>query len=122
MTLSQAIVQTMHCDNQLFDHWQEKCWESSSLLKQFPTPMLQPKHMVFAPNDNLMQINKTWFKPLTKQEKQCPHVNNFCLYCEEPGHIAGAYPKKCVQHVACATTSTTTQGLKEKGNKDVQSH
>jgi hypothetical protein len=33
-------------------------------------PMLQPKHMLFAPNDDPMQINKTRFKLLTEHEKQ----------------------------------------------------
>jgi hypothetical protein len=41
--------------------------------------MLQPKHMVFTPNDDPMQIDKKKFKPLIKQEKQCQHVNNFCI-------------------------------------------
>jgi hypothetical protein len=33
-------------------------------------PIVQPKHMVCVPNDDPMQIDKTQFKPLTKQEKQ----------------------------------------------------
>jgi len=82
-------------------------------------PMLQLKHIGFAPNDDPKQIDKTRFKPLIEQEKQCQHVNNLYLYCGELSHIAGVCPKKCVQHVATATTSTTTQGLQEKGNEDV---
>jgi hypothetical protein len=121
MTLSQAIMQVVRCDNQLFECQQEKCWESSPTLKQFTPPMLQPKHMVFAPNDNPMQIDKTRLKPLTKQEKQCQRVNNLGLYYGKPCHITGVYPKKRVQHAVCATTSTTTQRPKEKGNKDIQS-
>jgi hypothetical protein len=36
--------------------------------------------MVFALNDDPMQIDKTWLKPLIEQEKQCWHVNNLsCL-------------------------------------------
>jgi hypothetical protein len=99
----------------------KKHWEPSPTWRQFMPPMLQPKYIMSAPNDNPMQINKTWFKPLTKHEKQCWHVNNLCLYCEEPGQIAGACPKTRVQHVACPTTSTTTQMPKEKGNEDIKS-
>jgi hypothetical protein len=76
--------------------------------------------MVSALNDDPMQIDKTQFKPFTKQEKQNQRLNNLYLYYGELGHIMGAYPKKHVQHVACATTSTTTQRPKEKGNEDVQ--
>jgi hypothetical protein len=79
-------------------------------------PMLQPKHMVFAPNDDPMQIDKTQFKPFIEQEKQRWHVNNLCLYSQKLGHTANACLKKCVQH---AITSTTTQGMEENGNKDV---
>jgi hypothetical protein len=43
----------------------------------------------------------------------------FLLWKTKPNSCA--YPKKRVQHVAHATTSTTTQGPEEKGNKDVQS-
>jgi hypothetical protein len=32
-------------------------------------PMLQPKHMVSAPNHDPMQIDKKQFKPLTEHEK-----------------------------------------------------
>jgi hypothetical protein len=64
--LNQAITQAMRCDNQFLEHRQEKCWESSSTLRQFTPPMLQPKHMVSTPNDDPMQINKTQLKPLTK--------------------------------------------------------
>jgi len=119
MTLSQIITQIVCCDNWLCECVHDKCWESSPTLKQFMPPMLQPKHMVFAPNDNPMWINKTWFKPLTKQEKQCQHANNLCLYCGKSSHIINACPNKRVQHVARTTTSITTQGPKEKGNKDV---
>jgi hypothetical protein len=73
--------------------------------------------MVFAPNDDLMQIDKTWFKP--KQDKQRRRVNNLCLYCGKLGHIVGDCPKKHVQHATCTITSTNKQGPKEKGNKDV---
>jgi hypothetical protein len=83
--------------------------------------MLQPKHMVFTPNDHPMQIVKTQFKPLTKQEKQCWHVNNLRLYFGELGHIVGDCPKKPIQHATRTTTFATTQGLEEKGNKDVRS-
>jgi hypothetical protein len=76
MILCQAITQTMHYDNWLLERWQEKCWELSPTLKQFTPPMLQPKHMVFAPNDDPMQIDKIWFKPFIEHEKQCQHANN----------------------------------------------
>jgi hypothetical protein len=33
------------------------------------TNMLQLKHMMFAHNDDPMQIDKTWFKPFTEHEK-----------------------------------------------------
>jgi len=84
-------------------------------------PMLQPKHMVSTPNDDPMQIDKTQFKPLTKQDKQHQHVNNLYLYYGKLGHIVGVCPNKCVQHATHPITSTTTQGLEEKGNEDVQS-
>jgi hypothetical protein len=58
-TLNQAIVQALHCDNQLFERQQEKRWDSSPTLKQFMPPMLQPQHTVSAPNDDPMQIDKT---------------------------------------------------------------
>ncbi len=35
-----------------------------------------------------MQINKTIFKPLKKQEKQCQYTNNLCLYYEKLGSVA----------------------------------
>jgi hypothetical protein len=76
--------------------------------------------MVFAPNDDPMQIDKTRFKPLIEQEKQRQHVTYLCLYCGEPSHVDGVYPNKCVQHATRTTTSTTTQGPKEKGNKNIQ--
>jgi len=75
--------------------------------------------MVFTPNDDPMQINKTRFKLGIKQRKQCRRVNNLCLYCGKLGHIASACPKKCVQHVVHATISTITQGSKKKGNEDI---
>jgi hypothetical protein len=53
-TLSQAIVQVVRCDNQLFEHQQEKLWEPSPTLRPFMPPMLQPKHMVYAFNDDPM--------------------------------------------------------------------
>jgi hypothetical protein len=98
-------------DNQL--------WMSTKEMLGIITNMLQPKHMVFAHNDDPMQIDKTWFKPFIEHEKQCWRVNNPCLYCGEPRHIIGGFRKKCVQYVTHATTSTTTQGLEEKGNEDV---
>jgi len=75
--------------------------------------------MVFAPNDDPMEIDHTWFKPLIEQEKQRQHVNNLCLYYGKSSHMINDYPNKCVQHATRTTTSTTTQGLEEKGNKDV---
>jgi hypothetical protein len=57
-TLSQAITQAVHCD-ELFEHRQKKHWEPSPTWKQFTPPMLQPKYIVSAPNDNPMQIDKT---------------------------------------------------------------
>jgi hypothetical protein len=72
--------------------------------------MLQPKHMMSTPNDDPMQIDKTQFKPFIEQKKQHRRINNLCLYYGSLGHIASAYPNKCVQHVARATTSTITQG------------
>jgi len=75
-TLNQAIMQVMRYDNQPFECQQDKCWEPSPTLKQFTPPMSQPKHMVFAPNDDPMQIDKTQFKPLIKREKQHRHVKN----------------------------------------------
>jgi len=63
MTLSQTIAQVIHYDNQFFEHQQKKRWEPSPTLKQFTSPMLQPKHMVSAPNDDPLQIDKTQFKP-----------------------------------------------------------
>ncbi len=100
MTLSETIVQVVHCDNWLFECWQKKCWESSSTLRQFIPPMLQLKHMVSTSNDHPMQIDKTRFKPLVEHENQCWRVNNLCLYYGKVGHIVGAYLNKCVQHVA----------------------
>jgi hypothetical protein len=58
-TLNQVIAQAMHCDNLIFEHRQEKCWEPLPTLKQFTPPMLEPKHMVSTPNDDYMQIDKT---------------------------------------------------------------
>jgi hypothetical protein len=116
-TFSQAIAQVVHYDSWFFEHQQEKHWEPSPTLRS--PPMLQPKHVVSTPNDDPMQISKTWFKPLTNENKQRWHVNNLYLYYAELGRIASACPKKCVQHVTFATTSTTTKGLKKKGNKDV---
>ncbi len=92
MTLSQTNCSSCVFDNQFFEHWQDKCWELSPTLKQFMPPMLQPKHMVFAPNDDPMQINKTWLKPFIEQDKQCWHVNNLCLYCEKSSHITSVSP------------------------------
>ncbi len=120
-TLSQVIVQVVRCDNRFFECRQVKRQEPSPTLRQFTPPLLQPKHMVSAPNDNPMQIDKTQFKPFTKQEIQSQRLNNFCLYYGELGHITGAYPKKHIQHVACAITSTITQRPEEKGNEDIQS-
>ncbi len=68
MTLNQAIMQAMHCDNQLFERQQKKHWEPSPTLKPFMPPMFQPKHMVSTSNDNPMQINKTQFKPFIEHE------------------------------------------------------
>jgi len=105
----------VHCDNRLFEHWQEKHWEQSPTLKQFMPPMLQPKHMVFAPHDDLMQIKNRWFKSPIRQEEQYWHVNNIFLYNGESSHIISVGPKKHVQHAVCAITSITTQGPKRKG-------
>jgi hypothetical protein len=98
----------MHCDSRFFECRQEKRWEPSQTLKQFMPPMLQRKHIMSTPNDDPMQIDKTRFKPLTKQDKQRQCVNNFYLYYEEPSHIAGVYLKKRVHHAMHATTFTTT--------------
>ncbi len=40
MTLSQVIVQVVHCDIRFFECGQEKSWELSQTLKQFTPPML----------------------------------------------------------------------------------
>ncbi len=76
--------------------------------------------MVFAHNDNPMQIEKTWFKPFTKHEKQCWCVNNLCLYCGELRHIIGGCQNKRFQYVAHATTFTSIQGIEEKGSENIQ--
>jgi hypothetical protein len=39
-TLSQVIVQVVHCDNQLVECRQKKHWELSPTLRPFTPPML----------------------------------------------------------------------------------
>jgi hypothetical protein len=65
-----------------------------------------------------MQIDKTRFKPLTKQEKQRQHTNN-CLYCGELGHVACECLKKHGPHETHAIFVTNPQP-EELKNKHVQ--
>jgi hypothetical protein len=59
-----------------------------------------------------MQIDKTRFKPFTKQEKQHQRTNNLCLYCGEPCHIVCECLKKNGPHATCAISIINPQ-LKE---------
>jgi 5-methylcytosine-specific restriction endonuclease McrA len=65
-----------------------------------------------------MQIDKIRFKAYTEQEKQCQHINNFCLYCEKPCHVAHKCPKKHGPHVT-RTIFVTNPQLEESKNEDV---
>ncbi len=66
-----------------------------------------------------MQIDKTRFKPLTKQEKQCQRTNNLCLYCGKPCHVACECVKKHGPHETHAIFVTNPQP-EELKNKHVQ--
>jgi hypothetical protein len=57
--------------------------------------------MVFALNDDPMQIDKTWLKPLIEQEKQCWHVNN--LSCLSKPHYPITKIQKKLIYNYCAT-------------------
>jgi hypothetical protein len=65
----------------------------------FP-PTMSAQLSTTSPKDNPMQIDKTRFKPFTKQEKH-QRINNLCLYCEELSHVVHECPKK---HGPRATT------------------
>jgi hypothetical protein len=61
------------------------------------------------PKEDPMQIDRTRFKPLMKQEKQRQHTNNLCLYCGKLGRVACKCPKKCGSHVAHAISIPNPQ-------------
>jgi hypothetical protein len=65
-----------------------------------------------------MQIDKTRFKPLTKQENQHWRINNLCLYYGEPSYFTRECPKKHGSHVAGAISITNPQ-LEESENEHV---
>jgi len=67
-----------------------------------------------------MQIDKTRFKPLIKQEKQHRRTNYLCLYCGEPSHLVYECLKKCGPHASCAIFVINPQ-LEESKNKHVKS-
>jgi hypothetical protein len=109
LTLSQAIVLVVRCDNMFLEHQQERCHElTSTTQRNFPLAMLtQPSTTL--PKDNPMQIDKIIFKSLMEQEKQCQCTNNLCLYCGKLGHGAHECPKKCGPHAACTISITNPQ-------------
>jgi hypothetical protein len=71
-------------------------WTNIDNTKEFST---YNANLAFS---NPMHIDKTRLKPLMKQEKQCRHRNNLCLYYRKPSHGVHECPKKCGPHVACA--------------------
>ncbi len=102
-SFSEAITQAIRCDNRLFKRRQEKkvtsnaqLWNSQpTTLPLVPqtTPIARPAS--FGPTP--MQIDTTKFKPLTEVEKLHRRINNLCLYCGNPGHIARQCPQKLVK-------------------------
>ncbi len=120
-TLNQVIAQVVQCDNKLFKRQQDRRHEpTSTTQKNFAPSATQRNFPPIMPTwpsatlkkDNPMQIDKTRFKPLTKQEKQHQHTNNLCLYCEKLGHVARKCPKKHGPHASHVISITNPQ-LKE---------
>ncbi|CAG8563432.1 21957_t:CDS:2 [Cetraspora pellucida] len=73
----------VRCDNQLFEHRQERPRDPSSgrYFNQVPNSSS-------IPTTEPMQIDTIKYRPLSAKEKEQCHANNLCLYCEEPGHMA----------------------------------
>jgi hypothetical protein len=68
LTLTEAIIQTMQCDNQLFEHRQERCstqgpYKAEAIIpwKQAPINASKPKPI---------QIDSSSFKKLSQKEKE----------------------------------------------------
>jgi hypothetical protein len=85
---NQAIAQVIQCDNRLFEHQQERHHEPTLTTQRMSTPLTTKKKFAppttqrsfppttltrpstTSPKDDLVHIDKTRFKPLTKQDKQ----------------------------------------------------
>ncbi len=65
------------------------------------SPTISIKPLVTLPKDDPMHIDKTRFKPLMEQEKQCQHTNNLCLYCGKQDDVIRECPKKHGPHAPC---------------------
>jgi hypothetical protein len=94
-------------------------WTRFFLMKEAPWTHIKNTKEFFTCNvspafSNLakgwpMHIDKTGFKPLTKQEKQCQCTNNLCLYCGKQNCVVRECPKKCGPHVTCTIFVTNPQ-------------
>jgi hypothetical protein len=102
-SFSEAITQTIQCDNRMFKRRQEKKVTSNAQLwisRPTTLPLVPQTTTVARPasfGPAPMQIDATKFKPLTEAEKFCRWANNLCLYCGNLGHIARQCPQKLVK-------------------------
>jgi len=93
-SFSEAITQAIRCDNCLFKRQQEKkvtsnaqLWNSRrTTLPSVPQTTPVARLASFGPAP--MHINTAKFKSLTEAEKLRRRINNLCLTCGNPRHLA----------------------------------
>jgi hypothetical protein len=91
-TLSEAITQTIDCDNRLFEQRQERRLLFGSYRADYATPTCLSSSNTSTSEP--MQIDTSKVKKLSEEEKERRRKEHLCLYCGGKDHMLKNCPLK----------------------------
>ena len=118
ISLSKVVAQAVHCDNQLFERWQER-W---STLGPYQVDSTTPSWQSSASMPEPMQIDSSRIQKFTQKKKDRHKKEDLCIYCGGPGHQAKNCQKKVLTSKPHKFRYTTTNSKPEIEVEDSENH